>query len=676
METVWSVIPPDRPEGWYTWMYVHTVYTDGTTDDSNPVCISGDHGDNGNGIKSVTEYYAVSDSSTQAPNDSRFTVEIQTMTEECPYLWNYEVIEYTLGDIKKSEKRVIGVYGFDGVGIDHITNYYLATSASSGVTKETAGWTDTVQNVTAEKKYLWNYEVITFTDGSTSEDDPCIIGAYGDTGDGIASITDYYAVSPSDTEYPPIYSNAGTEGGDNILTEGGDYVLTETSWTTWTTTRPVKPENWFLWMFTRTVYTDGTVYDTPPICISGADGTILTDTHEQYYLSTSNTTQTGGAWYDAAPDYIMGRYYWTRTITTFSNGIIRYSTPVLNLALTTANSTASTALESASGKNANFYQSGAPSSTGRQVGDLWFVMGTGDNAGKIIGMKEWTGSAWTDTPLTSAVFAFIDAGKITTGILSAILIKSDNNNYWNLSDSAVDGIPARSFKTKNGTFEGTIEGSSFETKTSFQALSGILDLGTSASCKFGKQYPLAGVKEGTFYGEQHSSSSGSAISGSGVELVPGYRGTSTPEYGFVTPQFIAAEELFARNVYVSRRSGSNTILLDLADYVLNGGTYIKVGGILMQWGSASITSVDPQTTKTKAVSFSNTAAGAFSSNPYVFVSGGIENTSDTSGRVGSVNVAARSISSTGFTIRVSNANTTSGTSFDVNVYWLAIGSQS
>ena len=471
METVWSVIPPDRPEGWYTWMYVHTVYTDGTTDDSNPVCISGDHGDNGNGIKSVTEYYAVSDSSTQAPNDSRFTVEIQTMTEELPYLWNYEVIEYTLGDTKKSEKRVIGVYGFDGVGIDHITNYYLATSASSGVTKETAGWTDTVQNVTAEKKYLWNYEVITFTDGSTSEDDPCIIGAYGDTGDGIASITDYYAVSPSDTEYPPIYSNAGTEGGDNILTEGGDYVLTETSWTTWTTTRPVKPENWFLWMFTRTVYTDGTVYDTPPICISGADGTILTDTHEQYYLSTSNTTQTGGAWYDAAPDYIMGRYYWTRTITTFSNGIIRYSTPVLNLALTTANSTASTALESASGKNANFYQSGAPSSTGRQVGDLWFVMGTGDTAGKIIGMKEWTGSAWTDTPLTSAVFAFIDAGKITTGILSAILIKSDDNNYWNLSNSTIDGKPAKTLKTNSGDFTGDVNATSIKIKDALKLYS-------------------------------------------------------------------------------------------------------------------------------------------------------------------------------------------------------------
>ena len=64
-----------------------------------------------------------------------------------------------------------------------MAEYYLATSASSGVTRSTSGWTTSVQSVTATKKYLWNYEKITYTDNSTSYTDPVIIGVYGDKGD-------------------------------------------------------------------------------------------------------------------------------------------------------------------------------------------------------------------------------------------------------------------------------------------------------------------------------------------------------------------------------------------------------------------------------------------------------------------------------------------------------------
>lgn len=62
------------------------------------------------------------------------------------------------------------------------TIYYLATSASSGVTRSTSGWTTTTQSVTAEKKYLWIYHKYTKGDDSTTYTDPVIAGVYGDTG--------------------------------------------------------------------------------------------------------------------------------------------------------------------------------------------------------------------------------------------------------------------------------------------------------------------------------------------------------------------------------------------------------------------------------------------------------------------------------------------------------------
>lgn len=75
-----------------------------------------------------------------------------------------------------------GPQGVTGNGIKSITNYYLATASGSGVSASTSGWTTTVQAITASKKYLWNYEVVTYTNGSTYQSAPCIIGVYGDKG--------------------------------------------------------------------------------------------------------------------------------------------------------------------------------------------------------------------------------------------------------------------------------------------------------------------------------------------------------------------------------------------------------------------------------------------------------------------------------------------------------------
>ena len=131
-----------------------------------------------------------------------------------------------------------GDTGEAGKSIGSIVNWYLATSASSGVTPSTSGWTTTVQNVTSTKKYLWNYEIISYSDGSTaSTSTPCIIGVYGDTGatgakgdkgdkgdtgatgatgstgatgatgNGISSITEHYAVSTSNTTAPTSWSS-------------------------------------------------------------------------------------------------------------------------------------------------------------------------------------------------------------------------------------------------------------------------------------------------------------------------------------------------------------------------------------------------------------------------------------------------------------------------------------
>ena len=146
----------------------------------------------GVGISDIDEYYAVSASNTTAPDDSEFGEEVVQTTAEKKYLWCYEKVTYTDGSYKLTSKRIIGTYGEqgdkgddgeDGIGIESITNYYLASSQNSGITSETAGFTETIQTISAEKKYLWNYEKITYTDGSYTNTEACIIGTYGEQGE-------------------------------------------------------------------------------------------------------------------------------------------------------------------------------------------------------------------------------------------------------------------------------------------------------------------------------------------------------------------------------------------------------------------------------------------------------------------------------------------------------------
>lgn len=80
----------------------------------------------------------------------------------------------------------------EGRGVTEITQWYLATNLSSGVTAGTSGWsTDiTTQKITADKKYLWNCHRTKYSDGTmTLISTPAIIGVYGDKGDNAKNLT-------------------------------------------------------------------------------------------------------------------------------------------------------------------------------------------------------------------------------------------------------------------------------------------------------------------------------------------------------------------------------------------------------------------------------------------------------------------------------------------------------
>lgn len=72
--------------------------------------------------------------------------------------------------------------GSTGNGISKITQYYLASSSSSDVTTSTSGWTETVQAPTSSERYLWNYQTTIYTNKTTVNTTPHVIGVYGERG--------------------------------------------------------------------------------------------------------------------------------------------------------------------------------------------------------------------------------------------------------------------------------------------------------------------------------------------------------------------------------------------------------------------------------------------------------------------------------------------------------------
>ena len=219
----WSTEQPTWTDGTYIWRRTAVTYGDGSseyTPSSTGVCITGNTGAKGD----------KGDTGEKGETGAQGPQGIQ------------------------GEKGDTGATGPQGKSIGSVINYYLATSSSSGVTTSTSGWTTSVQSVSSSKKYLWNYEVIKYSDGTTASTTyPCIIGVYGDkgdtgatgpqgatgatgaTGNGIKSITEYYQVSTSNSTAP----------------------------SSWVTSVPtLTSTNKYLWNYEVITYTNGSTKDT------------------------------------------------------------------------------------------------------------------------------------------------------------------------------------------------------------------------------------------------------------------------------------------------------------------------------------------------------------------------------------------------------------------------------
>lgn len=150
---------------------------------------------------------------------------------------------------------------------------------------------------------------------------------------------------------------------------------------------------------------------------AGSSGISVTSVKTQYYLSTSDSSPTGGSWSDTPQTFVSGNYYWTRDYIDYSDGTHDTSTPVYNQGLTLANEYAMSASDAAD--NASEYAA-------RALGNLSTVQSVTETLNWIT--QHGTMALTTDVALDPThVYFVVDAGGdyVVGGVTYAVVTEPD-----------------------------------------------------------------------------------------------------------------------------------------------------------------------------------------------------------------------------------------------------------
>ena len=244
----WSTTAPAWVNGKYMWSKTRVIYTDGSTTETDPACITGSkgangtNGEDGRGVTSIVEQYYLSTSSSSLVGGSWSTSAPAWVNGK--YIWTRSVITYTDGSSTTTDAIcATGAKGETGIGVkSYREQYYLSTSYS---TPAGGSWSYNVPSWT-DGKFMWTRTVVTYTDNTTWTSDPvCVTGSAGPSGKGVKSFEVFYYLSTS---------SSSLVGGS------------------WSTTAPKWEDGKYIWTKTKVTYTDNTTYESSPACLTGGQG--------------------------------------------------------------------------------------------------------------------------------------------------------------------------------------------------------------------------------------------------------------------------------------------------------------------------------------------------------------------------------------------------------------------
>ena len=372
--TNWSTTVPTTIAGG-TWLWTRTFveYTDGTDSTSYSKAYVGTNGQNGQDGTSVTILGSYDSYAQLIAAHPSGNLGDSYMVAGDLYVWNGSVWQ-NVGTIQGPQGPQ-GVAGADGTSVT-ITSIQYGISASADT--QPSSWSTTVPSSINKGSWLWvktNYN----TGGNATT--KSYVGTDGEDG------TSVYVRSATKTGDVTTVIIADSDGNETTLTiaDGADGTNGTNGLNGYVHIAWANSSDGSVDFSTSAsankqylgTYTDNTAADSQryqdyswslikgatgpqgpqgatgatgpqgPAGADGDDGIGVANLTPQYYLSTSYETPTGGSWQTTPPAYIDGRYYWTRTMVTWTDGTTSPTTAVYDTAITDANSQAYQALRRA-----------------------------------------------------------------------------------------------------------------------------------------------------------------------------------------------------------------------------------------------------------------------------------------------------------------------------------------
>ncbi|MBF1116055.1 MAG: hypothetical protein HXL53_02165, partial [Solobacterium sp.] len=182
--------------------------------------------------------------------------------------------------------------------------YYLQTTSEDKPSKTDSTWS-TTKPPSIAGQHMWYMLADVLANGSEIKHDPFeLTGIKGDTGRGIVGS-------------PKLTYQASTS---SVVPPTGQ----------WLENIPLVNEGYTLWTKITYTYSDKTTSDIYSPSIAGKAGRGIKQVYPEYYLSTSKTEITGGAWSATQPDKTKDAWIWVRYKTIFTDESTGYSDGVLD----------------------------------------------------------------------------------------------------------------------------------------------------------------------------------------------------------------------------------------------------------------------------------------------------------------------------------------------------------
>lgn len=182
--------------------------------------------------------------------------------------------------------------------------YYLQTTSEDKPSKTDLAWT-TTKPPSIAGQHMWYMLADVLANGSEIKHDPFeLTGIKGDEGRGIVG-------------NPKLTYQASTS---SVVPPTGQ----------WLENIPLVNEGYTLWTKITYTYSDKTTSDVYSPSIAGKAGRGIKQVYPEYYLSTSKTEVTGGAWSATQPEKTKDAWIWVRYKTVFTDESTGYSDGVLD----------------------------------------------------------------------------------------------------------------------------------------------------------------------------------------------------------------------------------------------------------------------------------------------------------------------------------------------------------